>query len=203
MLAYVADVIGLAAAVASIYAAYAKTMIPLRAGAIAAHGLGLLYGLLTGVWEIVVLNAVLLLLHAWRLQAMLALIRAINAATASDMSLEWLLPYARPKRLKVGDMLMRAGEYATCAFYLVSGEVEIVETGQVMKSGVLLGEIGLFTPHGRRTLTVRCTTDVETAQIDYDQFKELYFQNPEFGFHLLQLIVARLEQRPELARLPP
>jgi hypothetical protein len=28
--------------------------------------------------------------------------------------------------------------------------------------------------------------------IDYDRFKELYFQNPEFGFRLLHLVVQRL-----------
>ena len=29
--------------------------------------------------------------------------------------------------------------------------------------------------------------------IDYDRFKELYFQNPQFGFRLLHLVVARLQ----------
>jgi CRP/FNR family cyclic AMP-dependent transcriptional regulator len=57
----------------------------------------------------------------------------------------------------------------------------------------LLGEIGLFTPDGGRSMTVRCKTDVQTAVIDYDQFKELYFQNPQFGFRLLHLIVARMQ----------
>ena len=60
--------------------------------------------------------------------------------------------------------------------------------------------VGLFTRDGRRTMTVRCKTDVHTAVIDYDQFKELYFQNPQFGFRLLHLIVARLQANAELAR---
>jgi len=58
----------------------------------------------------------------------------------------------------------------------------------------LLGEIGLFAPDGRRVMTVRCKTDVETARLDYDRFKELYFENPQFGFRLLHLIVARLQR---------
>jgi CRP-like cAMP-binding protein len=41
---------------------------------------------------------------------------------------------------------------------------------------------------------------VETARIDYDRFKELYFQNPQFGFHLLHLIVARLQEGRESGR---
>ena len=34
---------------------------------------------------------------------------------------------------------------------------------------------------------------VQTAVIDYDRFKELYFQNPQFGYRLLQMIVARMQ----------
>jgi CRP-like cAMP-binding protein len=49
-------------------------------------------------------------------------------------------------------------------------------------------------------MTVRCKTDVQTAVIDYDRFKELYFQNPEFGFRLLHLVVARMQVSRELAR---
>ena len=63
----------------------------------------------------------------------------------------------------------------------------------------MLGEIGLFTPDGRRTKMVRCKTDVQTAVIDYDRFKELYFQNPQFGFRLLHMIVARMQNNRELA----
>jgi CRP-like cAMP-binding protein len=40
---------------------------------------------------------------------------------------------------------------------------------------------------------VICKTAVQTAVIDYDQFKELYFQNPQFGFRLLHLVVARMQ----------
>jgi CRP/FNR family transcriptional regulator, cyclic AMP receptor protein len=93
---------------------------------------------------------------------------------------------------------MARGEYATAAYYVVSGEVEIVELNEVFGKGTFLGEIGLFTPDGKRTLTVRCKTDVQTAMIDYDRFKELYFQNPQFGFRLLHLIVARLQRSREL-----
>jgi CRP/FNR family transcriptional regulator, cyclic AMP receptor protein len=131
---------------------------------------------------------------------MLNLIRDINVATGSDMNVDWLLPYTRPKHFKADDIMMERGEYATAAFYIVSGEVEIVELKETFGKGTLLGEIGLFTPDGRRIMTVRCKTDVQTAIIDYDQFKELYFQNPQFGFRLLHLVVERLQSSGELFR---
>jgi len=49
-------------------------------------------------------------------------------------------------------------------------------------------------------MTLRCKTRVQTAVIDYDRFKELYFQNPEFGFHLIHLVVARLQGSGQIAR---
>jgi CRP-like cAMP-binding protein len=39
---------------------------------------------------------------------------------------------------------------------------------------------------------------VQAAVIDYDQFKQLYFQNPQFGFRLLHLVVARLQAGQQL-----
>jgi CRP/FNR family cyclic AMP-dependent transcriptional regulator len=122
------------------------------------------------------------------------LIRDIDAAARSDMNADWLLPYMRAKNFKAGDIMMKRGEYAHGAFYVTAGEVELVELGKTVGPGTLLGEIGLFTPDGLRVATARCKTDVEAARIDYDQFKQLYFQNPEFGFRLLHLIVGRLQE---------
>jgi hypothetical protein len=194
-----AEIIGVAAAAASLYAAHAKTIIPLRIAAVIANVLAMGYSLTHGTYPTFVLNALLLPLNAWRLYQMIDLIRGIDAAIASDMSADWLLKYMRPKNYQAGDIMMERGEYATEAFYVVAGEVELVEINQTRGAGTLLGEIGLFTPNGRRTMTVRCKTDVQAAKIGYDQIKELYFQNPQFGFRLLHLIVGRMQSNAELA----
>jgi ABC-type anion transport system duplicated permease subunit len=194
-----AEVFGIAAAVASLYAAQSKTIIPLRWAAIAANALAMIYSSLHGTYPTFALNAILLPINAWRLHAMLGLVRELDRAIKSDMSADWLLPYARPTTFRAGDVMMARGDYATAAFYIVAGEVEIPELDQTFGAGTLLGEIGLFTPDGRRTRTVRCRTDVTAAVLDYDRFKELYFQNPQFGFRLLQMIVARLQASGGLA----
>jgi CRP-like cAMP-binding protein len=198
-----AELVGIAAAAASLYAANSRTIIPLRIAAIVANALAMTYSLMHGTYPTFVLNAVLLPLNAWRLYGMIRLIRDIDAAARSDLNAEWLLPYMRPKSFKAGDIMMRRGEYAHGAFYVTAGEVEIVEFGKTVGPGTLLGEIGLFAPDGLRIATARCKTDVEAARIDYDQFKELYFQNPEFGFRLLHLIVGRLQESSELPRAAP
>jgi len=199
MQSYYAEIVGVAAAAASLYAAHAKTIIPLRVAAIVANLFAMAYSYMHGTYPTFVLNALLLPLNAWRLHQMISLIRGIDAALASDMNVEWLLKYMRPTRYNAGDIMMARGDYATEAFYVVAGEIELVEIGETRGARTFLGEIGLFTPNGRRTMTVRCKIDVEAARIGYDQIKELYFQNPQFGFKLLHLIVARLQSDAELA----
>ena len=200
MESYYAEILGVAAAAASLYAAHAKTIIPLRAAAVVANLLAMGYSLSHGTYPTFVLNALLLPLNAWRLHQMIDLVRGIDAAIKSDMNVDWLLKYMRPQHYRAGDIMMERGEYATEAFYVVAGEVELVEINETRGPGALLGEIGLFTPNGRRIMTVRCKTDVEAAKIGYDQIKELYFQNPQFGFKLLHLIVARLQNNAELTQ---
>jgi CRP/FNR family transcriptional regulator, cyclic AMP receptor protein len=196
-----AELVGIAAAAASLYAANSRTILPLRVAAIVANALAMAYSFLHGTYPTFVLNAVLLPLNAWRLHDMLKLIRDIDAAVKTDMNATWLLPYMRPKSFKAGDVMMTRGEQADGAFYVTAGEVELVEIGKTVGPGTLLGEIGLFTPDGLRVATARCKTDVEAARIDYDRFKQLYFQNPQFGFRLLHLIVGRLQEDTALPRV--
>jgi CRP/FNR family transcriptional regulator, cyclic AMP receptor protein len=198
MRSYLPELIGIAAAAASLYAAYSRTIITLRVAAIIANVLAMMYSYSHGTYPTLALNALLLPLNAWRLYLMVKLVRDIDVATKGDMNVDWLLPYTRPQHFKAGDIIMERGAYATAAYYVVAGEVELVEIGETFGRGTLLGEIGLFAPDGKRTMTVRCKTDVHAATIDYDRFKELYFQNPQFGFRLLHLIVARLQRSREL-----
>jgi CRP/FNR family cyclic AMP-dependent transcriptional regulator len=195
---YLPELIGVAAAVASLYAAYSRTIITLRVAAIVANALAMVYSYSHGTYPTLALNAVLLPLNAWRLYLMVKLVRDIDMAVKGDLNVDWLLPYTRPQHFAAGEVIMERGAYATAAYYIVSGEVELLEMGETLGKGTLLGEIGLFAPDGRRMMTVRCKTDVHTAMIDYDRFKELYFQNPQFGFRLLHLIVARLQKSREL-----
>jgi hypothetical protein len=121
------ELVGYAAAAASLYAANSKTIIPLRYAAIVANALAMTYSFNHGTYPTVMLNAVLLPINAFRLHAMLKLIRDVDAAAKSDMNVDWLLPYMRPKEFKAGEVFIRRGDIADKAFYILSGEVEIVE----------------------------------------------------------------------------
>ena len=82
----------------------------------------------------------------------------------------------------------------------MSGEVELVEAGRPADPARCWARSACSRPGNQRTMSVRCKTEVHAASITYDQFKELYFQNPQFGFAVLRLIVARLYDNAELAR---
>ena len=62
-----------------------------------------------------------------------------------------------------------------------------------------MGEPGLLTPNKRRTATVECIEDGQVLFILYDKVRELYFQDPDFGFYFLKLTSERLLQN--IARL--
>ena len=89
-------------------------------------------------------------------------------------------------------MLFRKGDLSSDMFYTLTGRYRLNEIGQEVGPGQVIGEIGLIAPDNKRTLTFECIEDGDLLTISYDHVKELYFQNPEFGFYFLQLISQRL-----------
>lgn len=208
-LGVVAIVSAVTAAALVIASSFVRTMIPLRWLA-AGGNLGfLVYGLLHPSLVMVLLHGVLLPFNVWRALDMVRLTRRVRAAAAEDdLSGVWLKPYMRKRVLKAGAVLFRQGDTADRLYFLAEGRIEWVEIGDTMEPGRLFGEIAFFAPDRRRTLTARCATDCTVLSIDGDSFRQLYFQNPSFGFRIVSLVAGRLiadrrrlEQR--LAYHPP
>jgi CRP/FNR family transcriptional regulator, cyclic AMP receptor protein len=93
--------------------------------------------------------------------------------------------------------LVRKGEQADRLYYLLDGELEITDLRKVLKSGAVVGEIGVFAPKQVRTATVVCRTDCNLFELTEHKAKQLYFQDRSFGFAVLQLIIARLMENNE------
>ena len=102
---------------------------------------------------------------------------------------------------KAGTMLWSKGDRATEMLYVESGMVRLVEHGELLGPGTLIGEIGLLSPDNTRTLSVACETDCVLHSLSADGMAQLYFENPKLGFHVVRLIVARLTHDAEKARL--
>jgi CRP/FNR family cyclic AMP-dependent transcriptional regulator len=173
--------------------AYMKRMIPLRITAMVCNVLGVTYGLLTGTLPTIAKHAINLPLNFSRLREMNRLIDSVREANANDLNIEWLKPFMHPESVRATDYIFEKGDVANEAYVIVEGRVEIVERGVTLESGAIFGEMALFTKSGKRTATAKCLSDVRLLTITYEQFEQLYFQNPEFGLYLVRLIVRRFE----------
>ncbi|MBS0446177.1 MAG: cyclic nucleotide-binding domain-containing protein [Proteobacteria bacterium] len=176
-----------------IVASFVKTMIPLRWLAVASNIGFVVYGALHPSWPMLALNAALLPVNLYRVREMTRLTRQVTAAaTSSYMSGLWLRPYMRSTKMRAGDVLFRQGDRGDSMYMLADGEVEFVEIGQRVSAGSMFGEIAFFSPDQARRLTARCATDCTLLSIDEATVKELYYQNPTFGFELIRLVAGRL-----------
>jgi CRP/FNR family cyclic AMP-dependent transcriptional regulator len=182
-----------AAAGLTISSSFVKTMVPLRWLAVCSNVGFLAYGVLHPQWVMALMHGVLLPINCVRLAEMKRLTRRVRAATASaDLSGLWLRPYMKSSKRKAGDVLFRQGDEAEHLYILVEGRVEFVEIGASVGPGEMFGEIAFFTPDRRRTLTARCSEDCLVLSLNQSTMRELYFQNPAFGFEIVGLIAGRL-----------
>jgi CRP/FNR family cyclic AMP-dependent transcriptional regulator len=169
-----------------------KTMIPLRVSGIVANILFIAFGWLGAVYPTLVLHAILLPLNCLRLRQMLQLVRRVRDASAGDLNMDWLKPFMSSRRVAAGEVLFRDGDAANRMYYVVSGRYRLVEIGQDVLPGTVVGELAFLNPEQTRTQTLECIESGEMLQITYDQIKQLYFQNPKFGFYFLRLASQRL-----------
>ena len=188
----------LSAAVAGllvVVSAFVKTMIPLRWLAVGSNLGFIVYGLLNHSALMVALHAVLLPVNLWRVAQMVRLTRRVSASALDRQQLQvWLRPYMRSQRLKAGATLFRQGDEADRLYLLAEGQIEIPELGRCLNAGEMFGEIAFFAPDRLRSASARCVGDCLVLSIDEVTFKQLYFQNPDFGLQIVRLIAGRLSE---------
>lgn len=191
------DYLGYAAS-AAVFATFCmSTMIPLRVLAIGSNVLFVAYGYFDHVYPVMILHALLFPINLLRLIQFQRLVNEMRQAHREDLSIQSLLPYMVKRYYDAGDTLVRKGEKADRLYYLLDGEFEITDFGKVLKSGAVVGEIGVFAPNQQRTATVVCRTECCVFELSESQAKQLYFQDRSFGFAVLQLIIARLLENNE------
>jgi CRP/FNR family transcriptional regulator, cyclic AMP receptor protein len=193
------DAVGYVAAILTLSVFYMRTMIPLRVLGIAANCAFIAYGALGGVYPNLVLHLILLPLNVVRLRQMRALILDVKRASATDLSIDWLKPFMTARAYAAGEPVFRKGEPSEAMFYTVSGRFRLPEIGKSVGPGELIGELGLVAPDLKRTLSFDCAEAGQLLVISYDEFKQLYYQNPQFGFYFLRIVSQRLFT--DLARL--
>jgi CRP-like cAMP-binding protein len=189
--------LGYAASAAELTTFCMSTMIPLRVTALAGSALWVAYGYSARLYPVLFLDAILLPVNALRLVQFYRLVREMREAPGKDLSVQTLLPYMTRRKFSAGETLVRKGERADRLYYLLDGEIEVVEISQVLHPGVMVGEIAVFAPSHQRTATIVCRTDCNMLELSGSKAKQLYFQDRSFGFAVLQLIISRLTENNE------
>jgi len=186
------DALAWLAAVLAITGSAMRTIIPLRCIGIATNAVSLTYAVIMQLYPSITVNLILLPLNAVRLYQMIRLIRRVKQASKSDLSMEWLKPFMTRRKVKTGEILFAKGDSATCMFYILSGRYRLKELDIELLQGQVVGEMGFLSPENRRTQTLECVEGGEVLNISYDEVRQLYFQNPEFGFYFLRLTSERM-----------
>jgi CRP/FNR family transcriptional regulator, cyclic AMP receptor protein len=186
-------VAGAIAAVLIVVSAFVKTIIPLRWLAVGSNVGFVIYGIVQPAWLVLALHLTLLPVNVWRAVEMVRLTRRVaRSAQSGDTSGVWLRPYMRTGKHKAGEVLFRKGDMADHLYFLAEGQIQLVELDRTIEPGRVFGEIAFFAPDRRRTNTARCIGPCTILRIDEVTFRQLYFQNPDFGFEVVRLIATRL-----------
>ena len=188
------DVVGYFAAMITLATYSMKTMIPLRIAGICANCVFIVYGLLSQTYPTLLLHVLLLPLNSYRLHQMRQLVEKVKAASRGDRNMDWLKPFMTKRACRAGEVLFQKDALADEMFFTVSGRYRLVESGIVLGTGQVVGELGLLAPDQHRTQTLRCEEAGDMLVISYSDVKQLYYQNPEFGFYFLRLATGRLFQ---------
>jgi len=203
----IATVFNALAAILVIASFFMKGMIRLRIAAIASNVFNFAYAALTLSPIGLVEYGIALPLNVLRLREMLRLVDKVKLASTGDLSMDWLKPFMSRREVKAGDVVFVRGDVADCMYLIGSGRYRLIESGIELGCGQMVGEMGLLTEGNARTQGFECLEGGDLFSISYVHVKELYYQNPEFGFYFLGLTsrrllanIARLEA--ELARRP-
>lgn len=169
-----------------------KTMLHLRIAGIVSNLAFVTYGVLGAVYPVLMLHLVLLPLNAWRLWQLLRLTRQIEQLSGTRLSMDRLRPFSRRRSVQAGETLFRRGEAASEVLFVLSGRFRAVEADVALEQGEVIGELGLITREHERTQTVVCEQAGSLLVVSYDEVRQMYYQNPRFGFFFLELVAERL-----------
>lgn len=186
------DALGWIAASFTLAAYSMRTMLPLRTVAIGANVFFIAYSSLAHIYPTLVLHIFLLPFNIYRLMEILKMSNRVRDARSGNFDVTWISQLLPAKQFNDATTLFSKGDAPDNLYYLVAGQVRLVETGITIKAGDIFGEIAFFSDSKERTLTAVCKGPCSIVSIDERSFMQLYYQNPAFGMFIVRLISRRL-----------
>jgi CRP-like cAMP-binding protein len=179
---------------------FMKTIVPLRALAIASNLIFIVYGLLgiahgdavfSKVLPILVLHCALLPVNLMRLREAKSAIGAVRSMQGSHHTADLLAPYMHTVTCAAGKTLYRHGDPAEKVYVLKRGAVRINETGKVVQKDELFGENDIFLERALRASTAICTQDCELLCVSAEKVVELFFHDQRIAFQMARRLAGR------------
>ena len=177
-----------------------RTMLPLRILGISSNIAFMTYGYLADLHPVLILHAALLPLNIYRFIEMRRMVRELEGANGGAQGLKALLPHASSVALRAGTTLFQKGDPADDMCIITSGGIRMPEFDIDIGPGESVGEIGMFSPSGQRMTVAVCSEDCKLQRITREKLRELVYQNPRIGFHLISVVTARFIEDVDLLR---
>ena len=179
---------GWAAAALVFSSFYLRTMVSLRAVAACSNVAFIAYALSVSAIPILVLHLLLLPLNVFRLAQNLRLKKRVEKAANSDTGKLLILPYMNRVSLPAGSVLFAKGGSSDQIFYVVDGEVELVEQCETRGHGELLGLLGVFTSGGTRLDTAISSTPVQLGVMSVAEVERALLHDPALNRFFLTML---------------
>jgi len=193
---------GYIAALLTFIAFFMKDSLRLRQVALASNVFYAVWAAEIHLLPTMVLHLALFPVNCVRLVQILRERRAIDRAlAAAEIQPEWLIHFMTRRRITAGAVLFHRGDISDAMYFLSDGRLHLDELGLDLGPGALIGEIGLFTPDGKRTQSVRALTNCSIYVLRRDDALALYRRDPSFGIFLIRLITKRLVDDIALERI--
>lgn len=177
-----------------------KRMIPLRLAGITANCAMITYAASVSMYPVLVVQSLMLPLNLWRLVQMRNLVKRVEASAVGEFGPDALIPFMRKESFDDGHELFHKGDESDKMYLIKEGKVLLKEIDVKLYPGDLLGEIGLLSPHNRRTASAVCEGKTRVLSMTRKDVHQLFFQEPDFGFHLMELVTERLLKNLETTR---
>ena len=187
-----ADILGYIAVFLVFLTFSMKTMVPLRIVGIVSNVFFIAYGYLEPAYPLLVLHLALLPLNIVRLNQMLSMVREVEEATQGDLDMNWIKPFTSTISMSPGEVIFRKGDEAKEIIFVMSGSLKIPELGIAIPPGEVIGELAMLSPDKARTQSAVCVDGGQLLVVTYEQVRQLFFQNPKFGYFFMQLSAKRL-----------
>ena len=97
--------------------------------------------------------------------------------------------------LSPGEFLFREGDPARELYIVRKGVLRIVSGSTVyetIRTGGIVGEMGIVEPGARRSASVIAGTSAELVKIDRSKFLSLVANTPDFSLEVMQVMARRL-----------